>query len=250
VHRRRVDRERRSEQGAPEIVARQRHQGGGLRLVQQEAELGTEAGPRHGVDRAALDRLSGERVGVLVGFEPQPRGVAREPEQPRRVVAERVVVQHAERPGVEVLAGARSEDQLAVGEMQGDRVDREVAALQVLAQRRAELDVRQRARPLVALPAGAGDVEDRVRRLNRHGAEAIVHDRPPAQRLRHAPGDRHGIALDDEVELLRRAAQQHVAHGAADHVDGVLALDGSDGLRPAQTFACIHGAHLRGWLPS
>ena len=60
----------------------------------------------------------------------------------------------------------------------------------------------------------------------------------------------HRIALDHEVELVRRAAQQHVAHGSADHVDGLLALERGDGRRPAETFTYVHERHLGAWLTS
>jgi hypothetical protein len=43
--------------------------------------------------------------------------------------------------------------------------------------------------------------------------------------------------------------QQHVAHGAADDVHGVLAVERGDGGGPAQAFQHIHRCHLGGWLP-
>ena len=59
--------------------------------------------------------------------------------------------------------------------------------------------------------------------------------------------DGHGIALDHVVTLVRRAAQQRVANSAAHHVHVVLAFEGA---WPAETVDHVHGAHLRGWLPS
>jgi hypothetical protein len=134
--------------------------------------------------------------------------------------------------------------------MQRDRVDREVAALEILVQRGAQLDDRKRSRPLVALPPRAREIERRARGLDGRGPEAIVDDHPAAQALGGAPRHGHRVSLDDDVQLVRRAAEQHVAHGAADHVHGVLAGERGDGGRPAEAVDQIHGAHLGGWLPS
>ena len=49
-----------------------------------------------------------------------------------------------------------------------------------------------------------------------------------ADALRRAARDRDGVALDDEVELARDAAQQRVAHRAADHVHARLARHGGE----------------------
>ena len=73
-------------------------------------------------------------------------------------------------------------------------------------------------------------------------------DTPPPSRGAARHGDR--VALDDEVELVRRAAQQQVAHGAADHVHGVLAVEGGDGGRATEAGQQIHGRHLGVWLTS
>ena len=138
-------------------------------------------------------------------------------------------MQDPEPPGAQVLLGARQPGQLAVRQVQGDRVDREVAPLEVLAQGGAELDLRQRARPLVALAPCAREIEGRLGRGDGGGAEAVVDDHLAARPGRGAVRHGHRVAFDHEVELVRRATQQQVAHGAADHIDGVLALERGDG---------------------
>ena len=119
-------------------------------------------------------------------------------------------MQDPQPPRLEVLARARQPDQLAVLEVQGDRVDGEVAPLEVLAQGRAELNLRQRPRALVALAARAREVEGHAVELDRGGSEPLVRDDTTAD----APRDLERVALDHEVELVRLAAQQQVAHGA------------------------------------
>ena len=52
--------------------------------------------------------------------------------------------------------------------------------------------------------------------------------------LRRAARDVERVALDDEVELARLAAQQQVAHGAADDPDARLAGHRAQGRRVAQ----------------
>ena len=102
--------------------------------------------------RPSATRAGGELGRVRLDGEPQPRGVAREPEQPRR---DR---RGTTRRGARAASRRRRSSsrpgraaQLAVRQSQRERVDREVAPREVLGQRRAERDVGQRARPLVGL---------------------------------------------------------------------------------------------------
>ncbi len=159
-------------------------------------------------------------------------------------------MEHAQRARREVLPRACVVGQLAVREVQGDRVDGEVAAREVLRQRGAELDVGQRPGPLVALTAGSREVERGPRSLHRGRPEPLVRGHGAAQPFRRAARHGHRVALDHEVELVRRTAEQDVAHGAADHVDRLLALERGDGGRPAETFTDIHERHLGAWLTS
>jgi hypothetical protein len=59
-------------------------------------------------------------------------------------------------------------------------------------------------------------------------------------------GHRERVALDHEVQLVRAAAEQQVAHGAADDVHRVLAVERGDGGWPPQAFEHVpHAGHLR-----
>ena len=112
----------------------------------------------------------------------------------------------------EVLEPAGHGAQLAVGKAYRDRVDAEVAPLEVLVDRRAQLDVGQRTGALVALAPGRGDVDVPV---GRRGAEALVHERL----LPQPPRGLRRVALDHEIEVARVAPEQRVAHRTAHHPD-------------------------------
>ena len=121
-------------------------------------------------------------------------------------------MQGAQPPRGEVVERARERLERAVGEPDGERVDAEVAPREVLAQRDAELDLRQRTRVLVALAAGGGDVDLPD---GRGGAEAVVEHRVLAE----PPRGGRGVALHHEIEVARLAADQRVADRAADDPD-------------------------------
>jgi hypothetical protein len=142
---------------------------------------------------------------------------------------------------VEVLLRVRRPGQVAVGRVPRDRVDGEVAPQQVLLERRPELHLGQRARPRVALAPRAGQVEGVAAERHRGRAEALVLDDTSVD----APRDGHRVALHDEVELMRRTAEQNVADGAADHVHGVLARERLHGGMLGQR---VHRRHLGAWL--
>jgi hypothetical protein len=129
---------------------------------------------------------------------------------------ERAVVQDAQQAGAQVVLRAGPAGQVPVGEPQREGVDREVAAREVVGQRRPELDVGQRAGARVRLPPRARDVERRPVRAHGGGPEALVDEHVAPQPGGGVP--RHGdrVALDDDVEIARLEAQQQVAHGAAD----------------------------------
>ena len=132
-------------------------------------------------------------------------------------------MQHAQPPRREVLQRARDRLQLPVREPHRDRVDGEVAAREVLGDRRAELDLRQRTRLLVALAPRGGEVDDAARG---RGAEALVQQRLLPQQPRHLGG----VALDHQVEVARVAAEQRVTHRAADHPHARDVLEGVEQL--------------------
>jgi outer membrane protein assembly factor BamB len=122
-------------------------------------------------------------------------------------------VQHPQQAGLEVLAPVRRGPQRPVGEVDRERVHREVAAQEVLLDA-GRPHLRQRAGTLVALSAGHGDVHDAVGEPDARGAEALVPARLAAERAHEGSG----IALDHDVELAGALAAQEVAHGAADEV--------------------------------
>ena len=144
----------------PSPVGQQRERRRGAvgigRKPRREAEVdGAAAAPRPGRARRArgaarcrcarptplgvarCDRRRGQLGRVRLELEAQPRRVARDPPQPRRVVAEARVVQHAQAPGVEIVERVLGGAQLAAAQVERDRVDRHVAAQQVLVDRGA-----------------------------------------------------------------------------------------------------------------
>ena len=166
--------------------------------------------------------------GVQVRREAEAGGVADEPQHPRGVVDERALVEHAQHVRVEVVAGPLPLRHGAVDEPDRDRVDGEVPPREVLLDRGAEFHVRQRPRPGVALAAGAREVEDDVAGRDRRGAEALVDGQRAADPLRRPARDRHRVTLHHQVQFARLAAQQRVAHRAADDVHARLLRDGGE----------------------
>ena len=117
-------------------------------LLEERDQLVAQARAREVADVAGGDALAGEPGGVLVHAEAVAVLVADRAEDARRVVDERAVVEDADAAGLEVGAAAERVDELAdcvALERDGHRVDREVAAVEVLVDR-AGLDARA-ARP-------------------------------------------------------------------------------------------------------
>jgi hypothetical protein len=112
--------------------------------------------------------------------------------------------------GVAKLSGRRA------GDGERHRVDREVAAGQVVVQR-AGLHLGQRSRRRIALAPGGGEVDaDAARQLERRGPEPRVDDQAGAERGGEPARDGQRVALHHQVEVRpRRQPQQGVAHGAA-----------------------------------
>jgi hypothetical protein len=135
-------------------------------------------------------------------------------------------VQDAQEARVQIVPRSGPLDDRAVGDAHGDRVDAEVAPGQVLVDARAQLDVGQRPRPRVALPAGACEVEDEPVGGDRRRPEALVHEQRAADALGGARRDRQRVAFDDQVQLARHLTAEGVANGAADDVDPRLPRDG------------------------
>ena len=141
--------------------------------------------------------------GVGVDLEAELGRQARDAQRAQRIGDERVGADHAQALVLEVLRAAVRVDELAARQRLGHRVDREVARAEVGLQRAALQ------RGDVDLPAAvAGDHApgaELVGELERGAAGA------PAQAAR---GTAH-VAVDDDVEVGRRAPQQAIAQRAA-----------------------------------
>ena len=145
-------------------------------------------------------------------------------------------MQHAQDAGLEVREGAVDGGQRPV-ETQRDRVDRHVAAVEVVVEA-ARPDVGQGAGVRVALGAGAHEVEGAVADRHACGPEALVSGDLAAQ----ACGGGVDVALDDHVELAPRAAEQEVAHGPADEVHAFAGREGVQQPRAAR----VDAQHVEG----
>ena len=203
-------------------------------FLEQRDELFAEAGGREVADEAHLDAAAGEPDGVVVHPEPVAILVADGPEDARGVVDERQVVEDADRPGLQIAPAAEGVDQPASIlplQRDGHRVDREVAAEEILADRRV-LDRRQGRRRVVELGAGRHHVHSLVVSVeDDRGAELLVHPGAAVERVGQGAGQRDRIALDGDVDVEVGLAEQDVAHGPADQVDAVVALaDRGDGI--------------------
>ena len=110
----------------------------------------------------------------------------------------------------------------ALDERHRERVHREVAPRRS-SSREPRLDLRQRARPRVALGARGREVDRRLPASIAHRAEALVarrRARRPAPPRARARGPRpRPPRLDEQVDVAQRPPEQEVAHRAADQVD-------------------------------
>ena len=165
-------------------------------------ELGEDA---LGRDAVELRRAAGDLLrGGAVDLEPELDGQADGAQRAQRVVGQRLGRDHPQPPEAQVHAAAVRVEQLAAVERLGHRVDREVALAQVgldpvLAQR-DEVDVPGVARADDAPGAElAGEPERRAAGGAREGARGLAR-----------------VALDRDVDVVGRAAEQPVADRAAD----------------------------------
>ena len=193
-------------------------------LPEQLLELVAQARGGKLADQVHLDAGAGEAGRVPVHAEAVAVLVADRAEEPGRVVDEGQRVQDAHDSGLEVRPAAEEVDEVAERvalQRDGHRVDREVAAEEVLAQRGA-LDPGQRGRTVVELGAGRGHVDARpVAGDHDRGAELLVRDGPAAERRRERAAERDAVPLDGDVEIEGRLVQEDVADGAADEVDAL-----------------------------
>jgi hypothetical protein len=130
-------------------------------------------------------------------------------------------VQHADHAGAEVVESAVRVVQvteIVSGQSHRHRIDREIAATEVVGQRRG-LHERQRSRPLVDLAACSGHVEGQLAGLHRGGPEPFVLARPAGESLGQGAGHRAGASLNRYVEVDRFRSTQQITYRAA-HQEG------------------------------
>jgi hypothetical protein len=196
--------------------------GGRLVLGEQVHQLVPYPGARDRRQGVLGDRDAGGALAVLVHVEAEPRLVADGAQQPGRVIEERVGVKDAHDARLQIreaAIGVVQVPEVVAEQGDGHRVDREVAAAQVLVER-GGLDVRQRPRLAVRLGARGGEVEDELRRPHGRGPEALMLAHDAAQAIGQRPPDRARISLHGKVEVDRVRAAQQVADGPAHQVHG------------------------------
>ena len=183
-----------------ELVSEQRHvEGGGVQQLERAPERAGGEDDR----QLVLDALAGDggdlrRAGAnrihrhIIDGEAEGDGEAHRAQQPQRIVVEVFRADHAHDEPRDVLRAAVGVAQLARGQIDGDRVDGEVAPA----------ERRQR-----------GEIVDGVAvdDAPRDQVAATELDDFAPQALRHAEGI---VAFD--VDIVRLAAEQEVADGAAD----------------------------------
>ena len=150
--------------------------------------------------RVRADR--GRRVGV--DLEAELGRQARDAQRAQRIGDERLGADHAQALAVEVARAAVGVDELAAGQRLGHRVDRQVA--------RAEVGLER-----AALQRGDVDLPAAVAGDHAPGAELVGElERGAAGAAAEAARGAAHVAVDDDVEVGRRAPQQAVAQRAAD----------------------------------
>ncbi len=183
--------------------------GDGIALLREQPQLVADACAADRRQRAAVDQRS--RVGV--DGEAQAAGVAGQAEHARRVVDEARFVEHAQAAARAGPPALQEPSQAAVGERQRDRVDGEIAPQQILLEARRD-HVGQRAGMGVGLAPGPRDVVAEAVEGHGRGPEPVVDAQRPSER----PREGQRVSLDHQVEVVGRAAEQQIAHGAADQV--------------------------------
>ena len=137
-------------------------------------------------------------------------------------------MQDADPSGVEVAPPAERVDEPAevvAPERDGHRVDREVAAEEVLPDRRV-LDGRQRGRRVVELRARRDDVHAPVLAVDHDGRAELARARGRGRRAASASARASAIASPSTAMSTSKLAlaEQDVADGAADEVDALVRL--------------------------
>ena len=213
-------------------------------FLEREPQLGTEAASRDRVHRRGPDRLLGQLAGIRLDLESQPGAVAAQAEQAGGVVDERAVVEDPEPPPVEVgerVVGGHELARAASRQVDGDRVDGEVPAGQVLILG-AGSDLREGPGDRVALCPAPGDVHPARRPHHGRGFEAVVEGQDRGafaaqlEQRQQVPRETPGVGGHDHVQLLRGTAEEEVADRPSDQGDVLVALGERHHLLPPGSF--------------
>ena len=164
----------------------------------------------------------------------------------RRVLDKAQRVQDADHAVAQVLFAAKKVEQLApvlAIQADGQGIDRKVAAVQILLDRRT-LDLGQRRGVQVKLCAG-GDKVQRLAVLQDPlgGAKTVVRAHPSPSLGGQLPRQVDGVALDHQVRVVIGASEQQVADKAADDVQGIPERLGARG-GPLEQLQAAGGHHL------
>jgi hypothetical protein len=128
-------------------------------------------------------------------------------------------VEDSHKPVGKVAASGEGVDQLAFRQRHGHRVDREVAAAEVVLDRARRRNLGQRAGRRIGLGARGGDVQvAAVPVVDDSCAEPPVRHDASVEPLAQRVGIRLGVADDDEVDVEPRPVEQEVANGPADEI--------------------------------
>ncbi len=186
-------------------------------------------------EEALRGRGASELEGALVHPEAVAVLVPDRPEDARRVVFERALVEHTDRPGHQIALTVEGVDESTeVGRIQGcgDRVDREVAAGEIRVEA-GEFDDRQRGRSGIRLAAGGDNVDlPAVAVADDCRSERTMGDDRALEGRGQTSSELDPVALDGDVDVEALLAEQDVAHRSADEVDAALG-SGHIGDRPA-----------------
>jgi hypothetical protein len=175
--------------------------------------------------RPAIARIASTTSGATV--KPSWLAKRRGPQHPQRVVAEGVLRpargaqplrSEVVQPAVRVDEGVRGPP---VRQRDGHRVDREVPAGQVLAQRVAVLHDRVARRAVVRLRAVGRDLDPEAARWTPTVPNAIPVSQVDSAQPSTSCLDPLGPSVGGEVQVVPEPAEQRVAHRAADQVQRV-----------------------------
>ena len=216
---------------------------GRVGLAQQVHELVADAGAGHGREGVGRHRLSGQALGLRIELEPEPGRVAHRAQQARGVVLEAALVEHAHDALLQVGDAPARVVQMAEvvpGQAQRHRVDGEVAAAEVLVQRRG-LHTRQLTGGVVGLPPRAREVVGALPVSTVAVPKRSYSRAPLPEPVGHGARRRARVSLDRDVHVDRIRPAQQVAHAATHQIGRRKPLEGRQ--KP------LHAGHAPDALP-